>query len=57
MLCPLAVTNLKLSNNKDIAPLCLAVSTFKLRDELQQHIENKTLNEWHLSVAPSVSYV
>lgn len=57
MLCSFAVTNLKHSNNKDIAPLCLAVSTFKLRDELQQHIESKTLNEWHISVAPSVSYV
>ncbi|EDW02428.1 GH19896 [Drosophila grimshawi] len=51
------LTNLKHSNNKDIAPLCLAVSTFKVRDELQQHIDNKTLNEWHVSVAPSVSFV
>ncbi|KAH8371286.1 hypothetical protein KR093_006792 [Drosophila rubida] len=51
------LTNLKQSNNKDIAPLCLSVSTFKVRDELQQHIENKTLNEWHLSLAPAVSYV
>ncbi|XP_060660494.1 LOW QUALITY PROTEIN: protein rigor mortis [Drosophila nasuta] len=51
------LNNLKQSNNKDIAPLCLTVSTFKVRDELQQHIENKTLNEWHLSLAPAVSYV
>ncbi|KAH8260985.1 hypothetical protein KR044_001584 [Drosophila immigrans] len=53
----ISVTNLKQSNNKDIAPLCLSVSTFKVRDELQQHIDNKSLNEWHLSLAPAVSYV
>ncbi|KAL7735071.1 hypothetical protein ACLKA6_000840 [Drosophila palustris] len=51
------LTNLKHSNNKDIAPLCLSVATFKVHDELKQHIENKTLNEWHVSLAPTVSYV
>ncbi|XP_016930052.3 gem-associated protein 5 [Drosophila suzukii] len=50
------LTNLKHSNTKDIAPLCLAISTFKLREELEQHMANKTLTEWHLSVAPSVSF-
>ncbi|XP_017073187.1 protein rigor mortis [Drosophila eugracilis] len=50
------LTNLKQSNTKDIAPLCLAISTFKLREELEQHMANKTLTEWHLSVAPSVSF-
>ncbi|XP_039479963.1 protein rigor mortis [Drosophila santomea] len=50
------LTNLKHSNTKDIAPLCLAMSTFKLREELEQHMANKTLTEWHLSVAPSVSF-
>ncbi|XP_034477563.1 protein rigor mortis isoform X1 [Drosophila innubila] len=51
------LTNLKHSNNKDIAPLCLSVATFKVHDELKQHIENKTLTEWHISLAPTVSYV
>ncbi|XP_052840354.1 LOW QUALITY PROTEIN: protein rigor mortis [Drosophila gunungcola] len=50
------LTNLKQSNTRDIAPLCLALSTFKLREELEQHMANKTLTEWHLSVAPSVSF-
>ncbi|KAH8373016.1 hypothetical protein KR009_010268 [Drosophila setifemur] len=50
------LTNLKQSNTKDIAPLCLAMSTFKLREEVEQHMANKTLTEWHLSVAPSVSF-
>ncbi|BFG06122.1 protein rigor mortis [Drosophila madeirensis] len=51
------LTNLKHSNSKDIAPLCLTISTFKLREELEEHIANKTLTEGHLAVAPSVSYV
>uniref|UniRef100_B4MQ57 GK21827 n=2 Tax=Drosophila willistoni TaxID=7260 RepID=B4MQ57_DROWI len=51
------LTNLKQTNKKDIGPLCLAVSTFKLREELEQHMANQTLNEWHLSLAPSVSFV
>ncbi|XP_022228177.2 protein rigor mortis [Drosophila obscura] len=51
------LTNLKHSNSKDIAPLCLTISTFKLRKELEEHIANKTLTEGHLAVAPSVSYV
>ncbi|EDW08234.1 protein rigor mortis [Drosophila mojavensis] len=51
------LSNLKQSNNKDIAPVNLAVTTFKLREELEQHIANKTLNEWHISLAPAVSYV
>ncbi|XP_017146579.1 protein rigor mortis [Drosophila miranda] len=51
------LTNLKQSNSKDIAPLCLTISTFKLRKELEEHIANKTLTEGHLAVAPSVSYV
>lgn len=53
----LLVNNLKHSNNKDIAPLNLALTTFKVREELEQHIANKTLTEWHVSVAPAVSYV
>ncbi|XP_030379613.1 protein rigor mortis [Scaptodrosophila lebanonensis] len=48
--------NLKSSDNKGIAPLWLITANFKLRDELEQHINNKTLTEWHLSLAPSVSY-
>ncbi|XP_068146826.1 LOW QUALITY PROTEIN: protein rigor mortis [Drosophila tropicalis] len=51
------LTNLKQTNKKDIGPLCLAVSTFKLREELEQHMANQTLNEWHLSLAPSVSFM
>ncbi|EDW58868.1 gem-associated protein 5 [Drosophila virilis] len=51
------LNNLKHSNNKDIAPLNLALTTFKVREELEQHIANKTLTEWHVSVAPAVSYV
>ncbi|KAH8373780.1 hypothetical protein KR200_008154 [Drosophila serrata] len=50
------LNNLKQSNTKDIAPLSLFISTFKLREELEEHMANKTLTEWHLSVAPSVSF-
>ncbi|KAH8257917.1 hypothetical protein KR038_002991 [Drosophila bunnanda] len=50
------LNNLKQSNTKDISPLSLVISTFKLREELEEHMANKTLTEWHLSVAPSVSF-
>ncbi|KAH8301726.1 hypothetical protein KR059_010024 [Drosophila kikkawai] len=50
------LSNLKQSNTKDISPLSLVISTFKLREELEEHMANKTLTEWHLSVAPSVSF-
>ncbi|KAH8290425.1 hypothetical protein KR054_002817 [Drosophila jambulina] len=50
------LNNLKQSNTKDISPLSLVISTFKLREELEEHMAKKTLTEWHLSVAPSVSF-
>ncbi|KAH8280474.1 hypothetical protein KR018_007934 [Drosophila ironensis] len=53
----ISVNNLRQSNTKDIGPLCLSVSTFTLREELEKHMENRTINEWHVSLAPSVSFV
>ncbi|KAH8253018.1 hypothetical protein KR032_003203 [Drosophila birchii] len=50
------LNNLRQSNAKDISPLSLVISTFKLREELEEHMAKKTLTEWHLSVAPSVSF-
>ncbi|KAH8279309.1 hypothetical protein KR026_006088 [Drosophila bipectinata] len=50
------LTNLKHSDTPDIAPLCLSISSFKLREELLQHMHNHTLTEWHLSLAPAVSF-